>query len=85
MDNNYYSEIYNPMDDKEAIVGSIADDLADIYLGLKAPLLLYNQNTNESIANAKWHWNFNIKHHLGEHILGVLKPIYWIINNNWIR
>ena len=84
-ENNYYNCIFDPIKEEEVVVGSIADDLADIYLDLKRPLLQFRQNTEKAKSNALWQWQFNILHHSGDHILNVLKPIFWINHTHGIK
>jgi len=37
-----YSEVFDPVYDKEAITSTISDDLSDIYTDLKRPLFKYD-------------------------------------------
>lgn len=74
-----YSEVFDPVTDKDAIASSLSDDLADIYQDLKGPLLNYDEGHQ---SNAIWQWRFNICGHCGNHIVDALRPIHRLVNDH---
>jgi hypothetical protein len=76
---NVYAEVFDPCIDKEFLTKTISDDLADIYLDLKRPLLAFEAGKT---ANAVWQWKFNLQTHCGEHLVDVLRPIHRLINDH---
>lgn len=76
---NFYTEVFDPVYDKDTVMGSISDDLANIYLDLKRPMLKYEMNENSYQTIAIWEWKFNIEGHCGNHIVNVLRPIHWLV------
>ena len=43
-----YSEIFDRIFESDLVIGSISDDLADIYADLKGPLLSFDQGRDEN-------------------------------------
>ncbi len=76
---NLYAEVFDPCFDKEFLTKTIADDLADIYLDLKRPLLAFEAGDR---GNSIWQWKFNIQTHCGDHLVDVLRPIHRLINDH---
>lgn len=72
-----YHMVFNPLGKKKAITAPLSDDLADIYLDLKRPLLTYESG---NVAEAQWHWRFNIRDHCGQHIVHAMAPIHQLVN-----
>ena len=77
---NYYHVFSSPTklktgrpEEAEAVIGDLADDLADIYRDLKEGLLLYE---NGRIAEAIWHWNHDFYAHWGEHASSALYALH---------
>lgn len=75
---DHYQMVFDPTDDFEVVTGSIADDLADIYIDLVAPLMTYEAG---HVAAAVWQWKFNVEGHCGQHIVNVLAPIHRLLEN----
>ena len=73
-----YNLVFNPLEDNNVVRGNLADDLSDIYLDLKRPLLTFSRGGEKNQENAYWQWKFNISSHSGNHILNSLKTIHWI-------
>jgi Domain of unknown function (DUF5063) len=74
-----YGEVFDPVSDDESTKSSLGDDLADIYLDLKRPLLEFEGGkANDAI----WSWKFNISGHCGDHIVDALKVIHRLVHNH---
>lgn len=75
-DVNHYREIFDPWEPAEGdseVRGSLADDLADIYLDLKCGLLKWNR---EQTGPALWQWRFGLENHWGEHATGAIRALH---------
>jgi hypothetical protein len=71
-----YREVFDPMRDTEAIFGSLADDIADIYRDLKKGLEL-KETSKRPPEEVIWEWKFSFQCHWGEHATGGLRAIYF--------
>jgi hypothetical protein len=71
---NSYWEVFNPthIHDTEAVCGSLADDLADIYGDLSEPL----NKTSMLPPDKIWAWQFSFSTHWGHHAVGALRTIH---------
>ena len=67
-----YWEIFDPSHDAEAVCGSLADDLADIYRDLSEPLI----DTSMPPQDRIWHWLFSFQTHWGHHAVAALRTIH---------
>jgi hypothetical protein len=76
---DFYMEVFDPVYDKDTVMASLSDDLADIYLDLKRPLLKFETKDNNSQNIALWEWKFNIQGHCGDHIVDALRPIHRLV------
>ena len=70
-----YLQVFDPTKDKEAIFGSLADDLADIYRDLKKVLTL-REDDHSPVQNALWQWRFDYYVHRGHHAINALNAIH---------
>jgi hypothetical protein len=73
----YYSEVFNAYDrkDSDALIGDLADDLADIYGDLTNGFRCWQVG---DYANAVWEWRFMCESHWGEHATSALRALYWL-------
>ncbi|MBI4743528.1 MAG: DUF5063 domain-containing protein [Actinobacteria bacterium] len=78
-EHNVYMEVFDPVQDKEAIQASLADDLSEIYLELKQSLTNYETGDSLKINSAIWNWKFGILGHCGNHIVSALRPIHRLV------
>lgn len=68
---NLYWQVFDPTKDSEAIYGSLADDISDIYrdikegLGIQDPDLALQRDT-------VWSWRFGYYSHWGRHAINAL-------------
>lgn len=76
-----YSEVFDPMDlgTQEPVIGSLADDVLDIYRDIATGLVAYECG---DILNARWEWGFGFAHHWGEHATGAIRALQaWLSQN----
>lgn len=78
---NRYWFVFNPLEEPpgEALAGSLADDLADIYMDLKRGLAEYDEGRHE---DAVWSWHFFYLSHWGKHLTGALRALHWYLSEN---
>jgi hypothetical protein len=74
-DRKYYQEMFAPykLEDKEPVVGDLADDLADIYRDLADGLAKWRRGEREGAA---WAWQFQFACHWGEHLTSALRALH---------
>jgi Domain of unknown function (DUF5063) len=77
---NLYRQVFNPTQDTEAIFGSLADDISDIYDELKKGLEL-NETSQSQPEDAIWEWKFSFQIHWGKHVIDALLAIYFRLQN----
>jgi hypothetical protein len=78
---DYYGEIFDPLmvPPEEAGVGSLADDLADIYRDVVTGLRAYRKGMR---SEALWEWGFGLQVHWGEHATGAIRALHcWLAAN----
>ena len=75
---NLYWEVWDPTKDNEAILGSLADDFADIYRDLKEGLHLAEAPQALPEDNI-WHWRFGYYSHWGKHAIDALCTIHFLL------
>ena len=61
---------------EECSIGSLADDLLDIYRDVVTGLWEYEGGRR---ANAIWEWGFNFRHHWGDHATAAIRSLH-----NWL-
>ena len=74
-----YFEVFDPYVDEPPVVGSLADDLADIYLDLARPLRLFDRGR---VADATWEWVFSMRSHCGDHLVDALRATHRALNSH---
>ncbi len=60
----------------EPVVGSLADDLADIYLDLAGALDKFDAGRHD---DAVWDWRFALRGHAGDHLVRALPALHAIL------
>jgi hypothetical protein len=78
---DHYGEVFEPWADPpaEPVVGSLADDIADIYREVVGGLRAYQSGRR---AAAVWEWGFGLRHHWGEHATGAIRALHcWLAEN----
>lgn len=76
-----YGEVFDPLHipPEEAVVGSLTDDITDIYRDVITGLREYNAGRR---AQAVWEWGFGLRHHWGEHATGAIRALHcWLSCN----
>ena len=68
-----YWDVFNPMEEDNPVLNSLADDLSDIYRDLKQGLILFNQG---KMAEAAWEWRLHFDIHWGQHLTGAQRAIH---------
>jgi hypothetical protein len=77
---NLYMDVFDPTRDTEAIHGSLADDIADVYRDIKEGL----DHPDPALAmqhHVTWKWRFGYYSHWGQHVMGALRTIHWLLAN----
>jgi len=73
-----YHEFYDPYEESEPVVGSLGDDLGDIYVDLADPLRTYDAG---KVADAIWEWKFSLQGHAGDHLVDALRAIHRLVHD----
>jgi len=71
-----YFCVFNAGVQDEPVVGSLADDLADIYLDLAGALDEFDAGRHE---DAVWDWRFALRGHAGDHLVRALPALHAIL------
>jgi hypothetical protein len=66
-----YWQVFDPTKDSEAIHGSLADDIADIYRDIKEGLGLQDPDITLQ-RDAIWSWRLGYYSHWGQHAINAL-------------
>lgn len=82
----YYEVVFDPYyklsDDPnhgQQGTATAADDIADLYHGLKRNLIIFDHGTTEAVRKACWHWRFEFDSHLSWHATGLLRALNWLV------
>jgi hypothetical protein len=73
-----YGEVFDPlvMPPEEPVVGSVADDIADIYRDVVNGLRLDQLGKR---PEAVWQWGFSLHNHWGEHATSAIRALHcWL-------
>jgi|ERR1039458_8062931 hypothetical protein len=75
-----YWQVFDPTEDKEALSGTLADDIADIYRDLKEGLVSSeaHQVPPEDVI---WSWRLLFYSHWGKHAMDALLAIHFRLQN----
>ncbi len=71
-----YHQVFDPTQDTEAIYGTLADDIADIYRDLKKGLDL-SQAPRHQPEDSIWGWRVLFYSHWGKHAMDALLTIHF--------
>ncbi len=71
-----YMQVFDPTEDKEAIFGTLADDLADIYRDLKEGLVLREKKLASS-PDIIFNWRILYYSHWGKHAIDALLVLHF--------
>lgn len=76
-----YHQVFDPTEDNEAIFGSLADDIADIYRDLKDGLVFREAHQSLPDEDAIWTWRLLFYSHWGRHAMEALLTIHFRLQN----
>jgi DNA phosphorothioation-dependent restriction protein DptG len=79
---NVYWQVWDPTKEKEAIAGSLADDIADIYRDLMAGISI--GNTDKALPkDSIWEWRFGFCYHWGKHATDALRTLHALLEEQF--
>jgi hypothetical protein len=73
-----YWQVWDPTKDTEAIRGSLADDIADIYRDLKEGICLGKEDQVPN-REATFEWRCGFYSHWGKHAIDALRTIHFVL------
>jgi hypothetical protein len=73
-----YWQVWDPTKDNEAIHGTLADDIADIYRDVKEGLVL-NEAQQALPEDNIWEWRLGFYSHWGKHAIDALRTIHFLL------
>jgi hypothetical protein len=73
-----YSHVFDPTRDQEAIKGSLADDIADIYRDLKKGLVCHHSDCKPP-DDILCEWRLLFYSHWGDHATSALRTIHFLL------
>jgi Domain of unknown function (DUF5063) len=73
-----YWQVFDPTKETEAITGSLADDIADIYRDLKNGLVPFDSGS-ASLDGTIWGWRLLFYSHWGAHAMDALRTIHFLV------
>jgi hypothetical protein len=73
-----YSYVFDPARDLEAIKGSLADDIADIYRDLKKGLVCHHSDCKPT-GDILCEWRLLFYSHWGDHATSALRTIHFLL------
>ena len=78
---NHYFDVFDPYDEKnrEAICGSLSDDLADIYHDVRSGLRLQQIAGDTRPNDVLWSWKFNFESHWAAHATGAMRALQTVL------
>jgi hypothetical protein len=75
-----YWQVFDPTEDDEAIFGTLADDIADIYRDLKEGLVLIEAHEAPP-EDVIWNWRLLFYSHWGKHAMDALSALHFRLQN----
>ena len=79
-----YRQVFNPVRDTEAIPGSLADDIADVYRDLNKGVALLKRAQSEP-EEAIWEWRIGFDSHWGKHAIDMLRAIHFLLEEHGLE
>lgn len=76
-----YHQVFDPTKDSEAICGTLADDIADIYRDLRKGLAFREKRSGQPDVDAVWTWHLLFYSHWGKHAMDALLTIHFRLQN----
>ena len=71
-----YYEVFDPVNDRDALSSTLSDDLSDIYTDLRRPLIKYDSSDEANQRSAIWDWKFTFQIHWGRRLVDAMRPIH---------
>jgi Domain of unknown function (DUF5063) len=81
-DLTFYWEVGDPYQWEAPVVGSLSDDLLEIYHDLKRGLSAFEAGGEANVASAVWNWRSNFAKHWGEHAVDALRTLHRAIRRS---
>lgn len=75
-DLDFYYEVFDPFIRDELVIGSLSDDLADIYVDLREGIDLLEQG---HLGGALWAWRLLYETHWGDHAVDALRALHRMV------
>ncbi len=77
---DFYWEVIDPLETPaENGVGSLSDDIGDIYRDVVSGLVEFEAGRS---AEAQWEWSFNFESHWGEHATSAMRALHWWLSES---
>jgi hypothetical protein len=76
-----YWGVFDPTKEREAVCGSLADDIADIYRDLKEGIIL-SESDQALLKDIIWQWRFGFFSHWGNHAMEALRTIHFRLEDS---
>ncbi len=71
-----YWEVFDPFEFDEPVVGSLSDDLGDIYIDIHTGLDCLDEGDPSA---ALWAWSFSYETHWGDHAVDAMRALHRIV------
>jgi Domain of unknown function (DUF5063) len=81
-----YWSVYDPAGDRgtDAVGGSLADDLGDIYRDVKSGLIRWQLANDLERQDIVWAWRFDFASHWGRHLVDALRVVHWLRHAHFV-
>lgn len=70
-----YWEVFDPYEQAEPLMGSLSDDVLDVYRDLRRGLRIYDSDGPNAVPDAVWEWQFHREAHWGDHAVDALRAL----------
>jgi hypothetical protein len=74
-----YWEVFDPYDLAHPVQGSLADDLADVFIDLDEGLRRWDRADFDLRRAIVWEWRFSYENHWGRHAIGAMRAIHALL------
>jgi len=74
-----YWEVTDPYDLAHPLQGSLADDLADVFIDLDEGLRRWDRADFDLRRAIVWEWRFSYENHWGRHAIGAMRAIHALL------
>ncbi len=79
---DFYREIFDAYAEDEPVVGSLSDDVRDVYSDLMQGLAIFERGQPADLRAAAWTWRESFYGHWGEHATSALRALYWVLRRS---